>query len=139
MGKKKAKVFEPRKCVVCGTEFMPRREEHICCCSKCSQKRWRIMNGLFFESDMKKCVICGTEFLQKSTRHICCSEKCQRKRNAMISKEPQKKRYHEQREKQKAQEAMPESNHKAIADIAIAARAEGLTYGQYVAKYMRRM
>ena len=86
--------------------------------------------------EIKKCIICGNEFQPLRTGHICCSQKCSRKRNAMVTEQTKKNRYYEQQQMQKVQEAMPKSNHDAIADIAIIARSQGLSYGQYVAKYM---
>ena len=87
---------------------------------------------------LKICEICGTEFETNRTNKICCSKKCQVKRNCIVTEQQRKNRYYEEKQKNLIKEAMPKSNHDAIANIAIAARKEGLTYGQYVAKYMGR-
>ena len=128
-------------CEICGTEFETNRTNKICCSDRCSQKRWRIQkknqgkNGV---GEIRKCIICGNEFKSKSKNHICCSKKCQVKRNCIVTEQQRKNRYYEEKQKNLIKEAMPKSNHDAIANIAIAARKEGLTYGQYVAKYMGR-
>lgn len=32
---------EPKKCVICGTEFVPKQKNYICCSSECSKERNR--------------------------------------------------------------------------------------------------
>ena len=79
---------------------------------------------------IKKCIICGNEFTTNRDAQLCCSKKCSLIRNNEVAKENYK--LHEA--SRKVQKKMPPSNHDAIADIAIEARKQGLTYGQYVAK-----
>lgn len=123
-------------CEVCGKEFET-KQGSTCCSNKCHQKRWRINNGIGIIRENRKCIICGTEFKPYREGHVCCSKKCSQKRN----KEIQRKNYAEHEEQRKASEAMPESNHKAIADLTCEAwDKERLSYGQYEAKrYMEKM
>ena len=124
---------EPRKCVVCGKEFVPTKSNQLCCSKNCSLKRWRSNNPEYCAPprEIKNCIICGKEFMPIRSGHVCCSKKCTNKRN----KETQRQNDAMYREMYKAQKAMPQSLHKERADITIAARKEGLSYGQYVAKY----
>ena len=78
----------------------------------------------------KKCIICGTEFKPSKSTVVCCSESCKKKRQ----RENEKAKHAEYREEQKKSKKK-KTNHKQLADIAIDARKEGLTYGQYVVKY----
>ena len=130
--------MEKKVCVVCGKEIESKRSVSLCCSRKCYNKWWRMRNPK--ESrPLQKCIICGTEFQPLRKGHICCSQKCRRKRNAIVTEQTKKNKYYEEVQRKKVREAMPESNHKAIADIAIAARAEGLSYGQYEANKRAKM
>lgn len=124
--------YKPRKCEVCGKEYIPTKISQRCCSKACSLKRWKSMNPEYCAPprEIKKCIICGTEFMPKRTSHICCSKKCTMQRN----KETQLINDRLFREAQKAQEAMPESNHDAIAQLTIEATEQGLSYGQLEAK-----
>ena len=33
---------EPKKCVICGTEFIPKQKNYICCSSECSKERIKV-------------------------------------------------------------------------------------------------
>lgn len=57
----------------------------------------------------------------------------------MISSEQKKQKYAEEQQIKKARKAMPKSNHDRIVEIDALARKEGLSYGQYVAKYMGKV
>lgn len=78
------------------------------------------------------CAVCGTMFQKRKKDHLCCSEKCQLKRRRQYEKEMNALYRSQKKDKAKKIE---KTNHEKIADIAIAAREEGLSYGQYVAKY----
>lgn len=131
---------ETRKCIVCGKEFTPSKVYARCCSGKCSQKNWRIEHGQCrknFEGKKQKCIICGKEFTPYRSEHICCSPECSKKRNYQVTSTRKKQQYRDMVEKKKAMEAMPKSNHDAIANIAIEARKHGMSYGEYVGKYLR--
>ena len=129
-----------RICEVCGKEFESKVSAE-CCSKNCYARRWRKNNPR--EKTVKKigkCIICGKEFEQKRETHLCCSKKCRKKhydeQNRIRSQKWREE--HSEEIKKKRNKGKEKSNHEKIADIAIAARAEGLTYGQYVAKYMGR-
>lgn len=88
------------------------------------------------------CIICGKEFVPKTHKATMCSHECRVIRKNEIAKEfnERKKASKPEKAKQpKRRKQKEKTNHDKIADIAIAARKEGLTYGQYVAKYMGKM
>lgn len=78
------------------------------------------------------CVVCGTIFQKRKKDHVCCSQSCQLKRRREYEKEMNALYRAQKKEKEND---IKKTNHEKIADIAIAAREEGLTYGQYVVKY----
>ncbi len=84
---------------------------------------------------MKPCMICGELFQPSKINHNCCSQKCRKKhfreQNRIYSAE------HAARERAN-NKAKAKTNYDRIIEIDAAAKKEGLTYGQYVAKYMGR-
>lgn len=123
-------------CEMCGKEFEATRKNAMYCSKRCGEKKWRMLNTDIDKKtkETAKCIVCGNEFKKLRKDHVCCSKKCSQKKYKESTK-IRGVRYRE-RQKEKKNAPKPESNHKRIADIAIAARNEGLTYGQYVAKYM---
>lgn len=83
-------------------------------------------------TELKTCVMCGKIFTPSRDWAICCSKECTKMRARERTREANKKR--------KYVAVVPNykrgANYYAIADIDLAARKEGLTYGQYVAKYL---
>lgn len=73
--------------------------------------------------EIRRCKVCGKEFQPVNWRQIYCGKEC----NIVANKRIQKERY--RKEKTHRRGGL------TIAEIALMARAEGLTYGQYVAKY----
>lgn len=73
--------------------------------------------------EIRACVVCGKKFQPVARTQIYCSKVCAKKRDRELRRE----RELAQREEKK------KSN--ALIDIAVAARREGMSYGQYVAKY----
>lgn len=72
---------------------------------------------------IKECAICGKEFTQNKTFQIYCTRECYKKsRQAEIVKPRMKKAAEKKKPKM------------SILDINTAARAAGMTYGQYVAQ-----
>ena len=81
-----------------------------------------------YNPQIKKCTICGTQFTSaKSNVQKYCSTECAAEA-ARIRNEENKRLYAER--KRHAGE-----KNKSLVDIDRRAKAEGLTYGQYVAKY----
>ncbi len=78
---------------------------------------------------VRKCVICGNIFVGRPNKKYCCSEcrrKAQTEKKAKECKKP--KEIETKKPKRKLGSLSLEQINKR-------ARAEGLTYGQYVAKY----
>ncbi len=74
----------------------------------------------------KKCPVCGNLFEGRSTKIYCCSE-CKCKAQTQKKLQECKKPKTVQRKKKHSSLSLEQINKRA--------RAEGLTYGQYVAKY----
>lgn len=64
------------------------------------------------------CKHCGKEFVRQAARQIYCSAECRLAKRSFNYAEPKKIN--------------------AVVEIAKKAKAEGLSYGQYVSKYMNR-
>ena len=68
----------------------------------------------------QKCKWCGKEFIPTSYRNICCSRKCTEMHRATEAKNKRAAR-------------KKKTNEEKIRDIALEAKAHGMTYGKYVA------
>lgn len=78
---------------------------------------------------IKQCKVCGKEFEADKHQRRCCSDECReinKKENERIAS----LRYRELRMKKRKKA----ENQQKIIDIAVEARKQGMTYGQYVAK-----
>lgn len=89
---------------------------------------------------VKVCPICGKTFKAKRKRDYCCSQVCTRMNNSKMSAEwyrTQVEIYREQAEINRSVKTPRPRKGKnlTVAEINKRARAEHLTYGQYVAKY----
>lgn len=143
MPKKKTQL-EMRKCVICGKEFMPKIRTNVCCSEECKKEREKQKSKEWYRVNVKEkkpekgiCVVCGKKFAQKKVTQKCCSDECRHTLTIQRQNAYFKEKYaREKAERKEKQKQIPKTNHEKIADIAIAARKEGLTYGQYVAKYM---
>lgn len=68
-------------CVVCGTEFIAKSRNQVCCNIWCSQKRqneiYRKKHG---EVKPRLCIICGIQFIPKTNSNASyCSQECKLK------------------------------------------------------------
>lgn len=89
-------------------------------------------------SELKPCKVCGKLFKPFRSTHVYCSGDCNRKVERQRYRNSLKYNAEKQREykaKKKLEKAEKERVKNALVEIAIKAREEGLTYGQYVAKY----
>ena len=78
----------------------------------------------------KSCVICGKQFITQAASAKCCGAECRRE-NGLI-------RNREKKERDKIRKAAKQHQTKVtVADIAVRAKAAGLSYGQYVARMDR--
>lgn len=73
--------------------------------------------------EIRACVVCGNKFQPVARTQIYCGKVCAKKGDREIKR---KRELAKKEEKKKSN---------ALIDIAVAARREGLSYGQYVAKY----
>ncbi len=64
------KPLQSKICVVCGAEFIAKKESAKCCSSKC--------RGMFRQQRQpdRACIVCGGLFKPKSKQQKCCSLKC---------------------------------------------------------------
>lgn len=84
---------------------------------------------------IKKCKWCGNEFEGRNQQRYC-SKSCKDKMNEFSGIKYQHKELVEKSQYvQKAKRGRPKYKGPSILEIDAAARKEGLTYGQYVAKY----
>ena len=124
------------KCQHCGNEFKYRfRATEKFCSTKCCHDYHR---GLRRVHKNKVCVICGKELTGTQTKY--CSEECRYKAQLDRQRERYEQEYKstmtEATETQKKLKKRGRPKKKlSLADINNLARAEGLNYGQYVAKY----
>lgn len=106
---------EPRKCIGCGVEFIPKVSNQLFCSEQCRNRTPRLY----------KCPICGTEFLKKKRDPRGCSPECNE----------ELRRREEQKEKKK-HAATPRM--KTIEEIVVEAARLHMSYGEYVAsKYFK--
>ena len=69
----------PRKCIVCGKEFIPRNSLQRRCSPECSLRRGPAGKAAKKPSAVKRtkiCVVCGKEFAAVGGNRICCSPEC---------------------------------------------------------------
>ena len=109
-----------KKCLYCGTKFVSKTQKSKYCSPDCRKKDYKIKNKseIFkhnFNISKYTCRWCGKEFEANIPRCFCTSD-CA---NAHRAK----------------RKSNNKENMKAIANINELARKEGLTYGQYFAKY----
>lgn len=121
-------------CQHCGNEFKYRfRATEKFCSTKCCHD---YHNGVKKQKANKVCAMCGKKLEKHQSKF--CSPECRYKGQL----ERQRNRYEQEykstmtvtEEKQKKKRGRPKKK-LSLADINNLARAEGLNYGQYVAKY----
>ena len=76
------KIFEPRKCDVCGKIFQPTHYRNTCCSEKCKAEKAKWLEELR-ELKISNCVICGKKFVSTRHRKYTCSENCKKKLNSL--------------------------------------------------------
>lgn len=120
------------KCINCGKEFKIKfRSNEKYCSTECCQEFYRNKN-----KEQRFCLICGKEL--PARRRSYCSDECRRKGIIAFSMEKHKEEYKKPKaevvEKPRRKRGRPKKGQR-LQDINALARAEGLTYGQYCAKY----
>ena len=113
------------KCLYCGKEFkIQLRSNEKYCSADCRKLYHR-----YKDKPPKYCAVCGKEF--KGRSYYYCSDECRQK----VIEQRQKNR---NRNEHKKVEVKPKKRKKlkyTIEQVQKLARAEGLSYGQFVAKY----
>lgn len=117
------------KCMYCGKEFkMNLKGNQKYCSQKCCEGWYRHKKP----KEIKYCAICGREV--EDTKRLYCSPDCSYE--AMLRRQSAYKSIYK---KPKAEEPKKKRGRPkkmtSLAEINELARAEGLNYGQYVAKY----
>lgn len=115
-------------CKYCGKEMQVSFRQKVFCSKECSKAYYNRKGRI-----NKECQICGNELTGKQRSY--CSQKCANK-----AKRIQLYEYHKDQYKKPKAEATPKKSGRRkktdpIAEINAKARAEGLSYGQYVGKY----
>ena len=126
-----------KTCTECGRPFVTNKTIKLTCSEECAaarRKKYAENKNAKARAATRErlgtrfCVVCGNEFAVNHPAKICCSPECQRERDrerVRISN-----RSIQQKTAKKAK-----SSEKAINDINAKAKAMGLSYGQYVARY----
>ena len=119
------------KCINCGKNFKIKfRSNEKYCSVECGQQYYRNTH-----KEPRYCVICGKELTGRQRSY--CSEECLKRSKVLFAMEAHKEEY-----KKPEAEVKPKKKRgklkkgQRLQDINALARAEGLTYGQYCAKYM---
>lgn len=124
-----------KECKICKRPFVSSIAQKTMCSAECrkiserqyvekvnAEKRAATRERL----GIKRCVICGIPYFPVNCTQVACSKECQKKRN----NENQKSLRVEKQKRKK-----PGENQKEIVNIAVKAKAMGMSYGQYVARY----
>lgn len=120
------------KCINCGKEFKIKfRSNEKYCSTECGQQFYKNKN-----KEQRFCLVCGKELPPR--RRSYCSDECRYKgkiayqiyRNNELYKKPKAEAEEKPKRKRGRPKKMP-----SLSDINALAREEGLTYGQYCAKY----
>lgn len=115
------------QCRQCGKEIkitFGRRK--VFCSDECSKA--------FYRKGEQHCVVCGE--VLSGRRRSYCSDECRYKGKIAFQREKNKEEYKKPKaeERPKRKRGRPKKK-PSLADINARARTEGLTYGQYCAKY----
>lgn len=125
-----------KECVECGKIFITNKGNKLTCSKKCSDiRRKKYADDLYAKAraatreriGIKICVICGNEFAPNQPTKVCCSPECQRIRD--------RQRIRESNHSIKQRNKKVKSTEQQINDINAKAKALGMSYGQYVARY----
>ena len=126
-----------RTCPVCGAEFVPKSNHQVYCgmlCREEAARRRKAAKAAKKEYGKGTCPVCGEEFVKETGNQAYCSARC---RQLLQNRQKAEARAAERRERQAAKKAprRKKPGGQSAASIVREARKEGLSYGQYVAKY----
>mgnify|MGYP003314736900 CR=1 FL=1 len=125
-----------RTCVECGKTFLTHVPSKKTCSDECAnmrRRRYAIERNAERRQATRErlgtriCLTCGKEFAPSNSNKVCCSSECQKVRDRELVNASN--RSIRQRNKK------AKSSEQQINDINAKAKAMGLSYGQYVARY----
>lgn len=77
IGRLQKAVIMERKCLYCGTTFVPGRKNQVFCSKKCKDNASKERRGIFPAIDKEKmCPECGDSFITRNSRKVFCSKQC---------------------------------------------------------------
>ena len=126
-----------RICSECGKPYDSNVASKLTCSKECSEarrlkrvaeKNARERAATRERLGVKICATCGKEFAPSHSTKVCCSPACQKERERQMAKVGWLNVKQTKAKK-------PKSNQERITDINTKAKAMGLSYGQYVARY----
>ncbi len=124
-----------KECAICGRPFITNISNKMTCSKECADvRRKQYVDKVNAENreatrlrlGTRLCMQCGKEFAPNHPAKVCCSPECQRERDR------ERVRLAYSGEKLKGKKV---STEKQLIDINAKAKAMGLSYGQYVARY----
>lgn len=129
---KKAVVLD-KVCVICGTPFLTKRKNVVCCSGKCAYEhnknkardKCREEHNVFKE---RQCVVCGTVFTKTHGLQVCCSPEC-----AKEYQKDQVRSYSKKVEAEKKKKKKPVKPLSVVLQEMKAAGYEPHEYGKYMA------
>jgi hypothetical protein len=114
-----------KKCKFCGNSFATRHSTQLYCCKSCSSQAFADLKAELATGEAithrLKCNFCGKPFTNKRRKSYCSNE-CRLMANGRCARP-------------KPKDKKAEKPKVSIAEVCVLARQQGLTYGQYVAKY----
>lgn len=125
-----------KTCVECGKTFLTHISSKKTCSDECAnmrRRRYAIKRNEEKRQETRErlgtrtCLICGKEFEPRNCNIVCCSPECQKVRDReLVNASNRSIRLKNKKAK---------SSEQQINDINAKAKAMGLSYGQYVARY----
>ncbi len=126
-----------RECSECGRPYISNVASKLTCSKECSEirrlrrveeKNARARAATRERLGVKICATCGKEFSPNHPSKVCCSPVCQRERERKMAREGWASFKQTKAKK-------PKTSEQQIIDINAKAKAMGMSYGQYVARY----
>ena len=130
-----------RVCKICGKTFEATNRKMEMCSEECRKENIKRLQAERYEKDKElrnthkrklTCPICNKTFIPLKGPQKYCSKECQYENKKLSERARRSERRTIQRHKPNRKSQKP------LVDIAIAARAAGMSYGQYVAREMMK-
>lgn len=125
-----------KECAECGKIFESNVHSQKTCSPGCAAIRRKKQNEERYakaraatreRNGIRICLNCGKDFVSDHALKVCCSRECQHERD--------KRKINENNRSIRQKSKAIRSTEKQIIDINAKARALGMSYGQYVARY----